>query len=96
MLSGLLTIDEDFGMLVDTLKVKFYQFSVGGGEHLLVFAFATIKPSASSASGSFVRVRAFIDVPIVWQIHGYTLPVLRELPAEIHHLSALIPFGHQP
>ena len=52
VLSGLLAVDEDLSLLIDTLEVESDDFAVGRLEHLPVFALAAGIPAAASARGA--------------------------------------------
>ena len=89
VLPGLLTIDEDFGLLIDTLEVELYQFADGCLEAFAILALTCCIPATTRASSTFLRIWGRKDVPVVRQIHTNGLTVVRKLPALIEKLVCL-------
>ena len=65
MLSGLLPVDEDFGLLVDTLEVELHQFADGCLEAFAILALTCGIPATTRASSAFLRIGSRKDVPVV-------------------------------
>ena len=89
VLPGLLTIDEDFGLLIDTLEVELYQFANGCLEAFAILALTCGIPATTRASSTFLRIWGRKDVPVVRQIHTDGLTVVRKLPALIEEQVCL-------
>ena len=53
MLPRLLSIDINFGLLIDSFEVKLHDVGVGCGKRLAVLALAGLEPSATSTRSAF-------------------------------------------
>ena len=80
MLSGLLSVNEDFGFLIDTFEMELGNIGIGGLECLAILALTAFKPTTAGACGSLAGVWTFVDVPVVRQVYIGGLAVTSELP----------------
>ena len=86
MLPSLLSIDIDLGLLIHTFEVEFHHLIAGCSERLPILSLAGLEPASAGARCSLAGMRSFVDIPVVRQVHVYSLPILCKLPAEVKQL----------
>ena len=89
MLSGFLSVDKNFGLLIDTLKVELYNLSVRGLETLLLLTFSGMIPASASSRSTRLGVGNRKDIPVVRQINCRGFAIVCKLPAIVKKLFSL-------
>ena len=89
MLSGFLSVDKNFSLLIDTLKVELYNLSIRGLETLLILTFSGMIPASASSRSTRFGVGNRKDIPVVRQINSRGFAVVSKLPAIVKKLFSL-------
>ena len=87
MLSSLLAIHIDLGLLINALEEELDEIAIRRLECLAVLALACLEPSSASSRCSLARIGPFEDVPVVRQVNSLRFPIVSKLPAEVKQLS---------
>ena len=96
VLTGFLTINENFCFLIDSLEVHPDDFGIRRFECLPILALASLELSTARARSALARIWTFEDVPVMRQVNVFCLPVVSKLPAEVKQLlfcHSCVPVG---
>ena len=80
MLSSLLSVDEDFCLLIDSLKMELHNPSLGSAELFPILTLASFIPATTCTSGTLTRIGLGINIPIVREVYTDRFTIMSEGP----------------